>query len=285
MLVVLLLGFLSLVLGYGPAAAAPAVIVATPTLTWTYDASAPERFVIRRSLDGGTTWHEVGEVAGTSGSDLTWQDTTLPPSTVPFVVQYAVFAVVGTSWSETSNRAIGTYGGAPRRPSASVSVVRADSAATQNPAALAGDGLPATFWHTKHSTSATPLPHWIVLDLGAVVPVDGLAYLPRQDTSRNGTIAQYTINVSRDNKTWSDPVAAGVWIWGPLQIEQYVRWPAVEARYVKLTARKEISGGAWTSAAEIALYAESPAAAGVALGTCVMVQQDAKTTITTCVKP
>ena len=116
--------------------------------------------------------------------------------------------------------------------------------------------------------------------------VDGLAYLPRQDASRNGLIGEYDVAVSADNKTWSAPVAKGTWTWGPLPLEQYVRWPAVKARYVKLTARTEVSGGPWTSAAELGVYAGAPPpAAGVALGACVMTRPEEKVTVITCTLP
>lgn len=267
-----------------------------PVLTWNYEAPAPERFVIRRSLNGGT-WQDVAVLPGTTGTDITWQDTTLPTTGPPFTAQYVVYAVAkigaNTVWSETSNRAIGTFGGEARRAPDTVTVVRADSAETQagkHQAKLAGDAKLDTFWHTRWTgTTPAPLPHWIVLDLGAPAPVDGLAYLPRQDGSAQGRITQYEISVSQDNTAWSEPVAKGAWVWGPNALEQYVRWPAVEARYVRLTALSEASGGPWSAAAELGLYAGTPAPGpgpeGVALGECVATKQDEKITVLTCTKP
>lgn len=260
-----------------------------PTLTWNYEAPAPERFVIRRSIDGGT-WQDVGVVPGTVQE---WQIPPLPTSSPPVVAQYVVYAVEAGVWSDTSNRAIGTFGGEPRRAPATVTVVRADSAETQagkHQAKLAGDAKLDTFWHTRWTgTTPAPLPHWIVLDLGAPAPVDGLAYLPRQDGSAQGRIVQYEISVSQDNTAWSEPVALGAWVWGPNALEQYVRWPAVEARYVRLTALSEASGGPWSAAAELGLYAGTPAPGpgpeGVALGECVATKQDEKITVLTCTKP
>ena len=95
-----------------------------PVLTWNYATAAPERFVVRRSLDGGA-WQDVAVVPGASGTGLTWQDTTLLATTGGKVVHYTVYAVTDEVWSETSNRAIATLGGAPRLPSAQVKVVGA----------------------------------------------------------------------------------------------------------------------------------------------------------------
>ena len=193
-----------------------------------------------------------------------------------------------TVWSEASNRDIVTLGGLPRRPVETVRVVRADSSETQagkHQAKLAGDDDRETFWHTKWSGTPAPLPHWIVLDLGATVPVDGLAYLPRQDGSAQGRIGEYEVSVSQDNTTWSEPVAKGTWLWYERPLEQYVRWPVVEARYVRLTGLSEASGGPWTSAAEVGLYAPVPVPAPVPLGECVATRPEEKMTVMTCRQP
>ena len=261
--------------------------VSLPTLTWTYAPAAPEQFVVRRSIDGGT-WQDVAVLLGASGTGLTWQDTTLSAPAEPVVAQYVVYAVTAGAWSETSNRAIATLGGLPRRPVETVTVVRADSSETQagkHQARLAGDGAPATMWHTKWSGTPAPLPHWIVLDLGAAVAVDGLAYLPRQDGSAQGRIGQYEIAVSQDNAAWSEPVAVGTWLWYEKPLEQYVRWPAVAARYVRLKSLTEASGGPWSAAAEVGLYAALPVPAPIALGACVLEQPSATTTRITCQQP
>src|SRR5262249_35104720 len=71
------------------------------------------------------------------------------------------------------------------------------------------DGNGATFWHTERSPRAAPLPHTLVLDLGASYQVVGLRYLPRQDGSPNGTIASYQVYVSPDGITWGTPAATG----------------------------------------------------------------------------
>ena len=259
-----------------------------PTLTWSYPHAAPEWFVVRRILNGGPA-QDVAILPGTSGEEITWEDTTLPASPTPVVAHYGVYAVQGEKWSEMSNRAIATFGGKPRLPHNRFTVVRADSSETQaekHQAKLAGDGDPATFWHTRWSgAKPAPLPHWITLDLGAVLPVDGLAYLPRQDGSAQGRIAGYEVTVSQDNVAWSEPVATGVWVWRELALEQYVRWPEVEARYVRLTATSEASGGPWSAAAEIGLYAGRAELESVSLGECVVSRPEEKVTVLTCRQP
>ena len=90
-----------------------ATTAAIPILTWDYTPAAPERFVVRRSIEGGT-WQDVAVLPGASGTGLAWDDTTLPVSTEPMTVKYTVYGVVGRAessvWSEASNVAVTTVG-------------------------------------------------------------------------------------------------------------------------------------------------------------------------------
>ena len=47
----------------------------------------------------------------------------------------------------------------------------------------------------------------VTLDLGAARTVTGLTYLPRQDTSANGTVGGYSVSLSGDGTTWGAPVS------------------------------------------------------------------------------
>jgi F5/8 type C domain len=235
--------------------------VVPPQLQWKYLApEPPQRFVVQRTLDGGTTWEDVGELPGTVGREVTWTDTTLPAGVGPVVAAYRTYAVKGGMWSPASNYAITTRGGAPRVPVGMLTVVSVDSPASvtaTRAGKYAADGDPATYWQTAGGTKPPPHPHWIILDLGRLLWVDGVAYLPRQDGTTQGTIAQYEVQVSADNATWSTPVAQGMWVWEAKPLEQYARFTAVEGRYVRLRALTEVSSGPQTSAAEVGIFAGS----------------------------
>src|SRR5215831_16497384 len=114
------------------------------------------------------------------------------------------------------------------------------------------DGNPATIWHTEWFQQTAPLPHTLVLDLGAQYQVDGFRYLPRQDGIDNGTIASYQFYVSPDGTTWGNAVTAG--ILAADTTEKTVRFPATLGRYVRLVVLSEINGNAWTSAAELNIF-------------------------------
>jgi galactose oxidase len=126
------------------------------------------------------------------------------------------------------------------------------------PASNAIDGKSATIWHSKFSPApAVPLPHSITIDMHATNYVSGLTYLPRQDTSYNGNIGQYSISVSLDGVNWGTQVASGTWA-DDKSVKQ-ATFSAVSARYVRLTALTEAGNrGPWTSAAEIGLLSNGP---------------------------
>jgi len=133
----------------------------------------------------------------------------------------------------------------------------ASDQASNYPASNAIDGNQATIWHSKFSPPAVPLPHSITIDMHATNYVSGLTYLPRQDTSSNGNIGQYSISVSLDGIHWGTPVVSGTW--ADDKSAKQATFSSVSARYVRLTASTEAGNrGPWTSAAEIGLVGGNP---------------------------
>jgi hypothetical protein len=94
-------------------------------------------------------------------------------------------------------------------------VASADSAETEfvggAPADKAIDGDPVSMWHTPWSveTNRPPHPHFLQVDMGTPQEVGGFVYLPRQDMSADGQIAEYRFYVSSDGVDWGEPVASG----------------------------------------------------------------------------
>ena len=108
----------------------------------------------------------------------------------------------------------------------------ASDQASSYPASNAIDGIAATFWHSAYSPTTVPLPHSITIDMHATNQVVGLTYLPRQDSSRNGTIGQYSISVSTDGTTWRAPVATGTR--ADNKTKKTAEFASVPARYARL---------------------------------------------------
>jgi hypothetical protein len=133
-------------------------------------------------------------------------------------------------------------------PQSNITVVYADSEESGTPAANAIDNDPDTFWHTEWQSSDPPHPHEIQLDLGASYDLSGLTYLPRQDSSQNGTVAAFDVYVSSDGVSWGSPVGSGAF--GADKPENRFGFTAT-GRYLRFVANGEINANPWTSMAEL----------------------------------
>ena len=118
------------------------------------------------------------------------------------------------------------------------------------------DGSLTTIWHSRYSPTVIGLPHSIVLDMRATNEVSGFTHTPRSGTSRNGTIGRNAIAVSSNGATKMAPVASGTW--ADNNQAKTVTFPAVQARYIRLTATTEAGNrGQWTTAAELNVIGRS----------------------------
>jgi len=138
-------------------------------------------------------------------------------------------------------------------PSSAMHVVGVDSEETgagePGQGTRAIDGQVTTFWHTQWVAAQPPHPHWIILDLGQILPVVALSQLPRQDNQLNGSITQYAWSVSLDQATWGAPVAEGTWPYDATRKTTTI--PTTSGRYVRLQALATGAGKPFTSVAEI----------------------------------
>ncbi|QFZ24607.1 DUF1929 domain-containing protein [Saccharothrix syringae] len=124
------------------------------------------------------------------------------------------------------------------------------------------DGSAETLWHSKWTSPAVALPHWITVDTGRAQAVSGISVRTRSD-SPNGRIGQYRVQVSSDGTSFGPPVAEGTWP-DTAGVHTAAFATPVETRYVRLTALTEAGGrGPWTSAAEVDLLGPTdPSAVG-----------------------
>lgn len=116
----------------------------------------------------------------------------------------------------------------------------------------AGDGDISTLWHTEFVGGTPGYPHDLVIDLGAAHKIEGLLYVPRQDSS-NGRVREYEVSASSDGKTWAQPLARGQWADDP--IFKLIALPGTVARYIRLRGLSEVNGLPVMSAAEVAVDA------------------------------
>ena len=135
-------------------------------------------------------------------------------------------------------------------------VVSVDSQHGGNEAKLAFDGKTNTFWHTEYQGSEPSCPHTLVVDMGTSYRVKAFTYLSRQDGTQNGMIKEYDVYLSTDGKTWGTAVVSGEFK-NTTALQVATLKKVTTGRYLKLVAKSEINGKAWTSAAEIGIQCES----------------------------
>jgi hypothetical protein len=131
-------------------------------------------------------------------------------------------------------------------------LIMADSEETQtesDSAVNAFDGLSSTFWHSKYTGGAAPLPHEIQIDLGATYNLTGMSYLTRQDDNDNGVVGQYEFYVSTDSTSWGTAVKTGTF--ASDHTEKVVTFASKAARYIRFRALSEIQGKQYTAVAEL----------------------------------
>ncbi|MFF5295191.1 discoidin domain-containing protein [Paractinoplanes globisporus] len=201
--------------------------------------------------DNGTTW-SANVATGTFGDDDTVKTVTIG-TTVTRYVRLTVLSEADNRVSWTSAAEINLLGGTDPALPRTGWTVTADSQETvkQSGAAInAIDGNTKTMWHTAWSSTAPkPLPHTFLIDMHKYQLVSGLAYLPRQDTSKNGNIGSYKIETSINNQLWAPQAATGKFV--DKQTAQTVTFPSELARYVRITALTEAGNrGQLSSAAE-----------------------------------
>lgn len=120
------------------------------------------------------------------------------------------------------------------------------------------DGDIKTNWHSNWSGEADRTKFWYKLELEEATELASLRYLPRQDTSKNGRVTEYLVEVSDDDENWTK-VSEGKWdLTNSWKVAQFTN--PVTTKYVRLTAVNTASDDArlFMSAAEIRVCIPKP---------------------------
>ena len=115
------------------------------------------------------------------------------------------------------------------------------------------DGNPDTFWHTMYSITMAEYPHWVDFDCAREIPMKGFVYLPRPGGG-NGTVKDYEIYTSNDNKTWT-LTHKGTFERGAAQKRVEFAKP-VKARYIRFRCLSEQNGNSYASGAEFSVITD-----------------------------
>lgn len=120
------------------------------------------------------------------------------------------------------------------------------------------DGDPRTFWHTRYRDGIDPMPHYIAVDLGESVTINGFTYTPRQDQWDGGIIMSARFETSQDGTNWI--IAADNVDFDNIvnsRQQQIVKLPnGVAARYFRLTALRTVNDNDLASAADISVLVD-----------------------------
>ena len=136
-----------------------------------------------------------------------------------------------------------------------VTIAFCSSQETGNEAAKMVDGDPSTIWHTMYSVTVAIYPHYIDFDANEEVMIKGFKYLPRQDGGNNGSIKDYSIQISNDRQNWSEPVAKGTFE-NNSKLQTVLFAKPVKARYIRFNGLSSQNGQDFGSGAEFELIKE-----------------------------
>lgn len=228
------------------APSAPTGLGATPVsptqinLAWADNANNENAFRIERSLDAGSTWSLLANVGANTTS---YANTGLSPLTTYHYRVRAENAGGNSAFSNTANAT--TPNGTTLQNVALNKTATASSSDTNVPAG-AVDGSTTTRW------SASPLPQWLEVDLGAVYDISRTEVVSYEDRAyqfvveaKTTSSGAYTQIVNRSSNTTPGTIAAPI----------TDNFAAVNARYVRITVTGA-SGytGPWASLIEFRVF-------------------------------
>lgn len=111
----------------------------------------------------------------------------------------------------------------------------------------------ATFWHTEWTPGNPPYPHEIIYKSLSIEEFAAFSYLPRQDGSSNGRVANYEVYGSDDNKaTWTLLKSGTLANQSAIQVVSFDQ--TMDCDYIKFKMLSEQNGGFYASMSEFGLY-------------------------------
>lgn len=130
-------------------------------------------------------------------------------------------------------------------------VVDSDSFSDSHEAANGIDENPKTYWKSKPNGKK----HFISIDLGKEVTINGFAYTPQSENSE-GMIESGNIEISADGKSWkiAEQFKFGNLINDPTRRKHYFNKPK-QTRYIRLVATGIAGDSKSAAMAEIDFFA------------------------------
>ncbi|MCC7333300.1 MAG: discoidin domain-containing protein [Flavobacteriales bacterium] len=121
------------------------------------------------------------------------------------------------------------------------------------------DNDTTTFWHTQWQNAQPGFPHEIVINLGAVYPVNGFSIQTRHNSGA-GKIDAYEFYLSNDGVSWGTAQSKGNFLYdnpsGNAQ-KSFQYFGAVNTQYVKLVALTSKTNNYYIVTADLKVYQDS----------------------------
>jgi hypothetical protein len=136
-----------------------------------------------------------------------------------------------------------------KRVAKKAKVVACSSEQGTGSAAAALDGFADTMWHTQYRPNTPKHPHFLAVDLGETMDINGVTILPRQ-SGENGWIKRCEIYLGNDGKNWGTLAAKAEFAKNnELKTVRFSK--KLTARYLKVVVLEGFDDQPWATIAEL----------------------------------
>ncbi len=187
----------------------------------------------------------------TLASDLTEMEKQYQVYEVPYIGLAKGFEVKVQKGSKVNIHELMTFENNPMLDKKQMNIV-ASSQETESEDGKASnmiDGNNGSIWHSKYTNGIDSVPFTITLDLGKIVALDRIDFLPRQ-AGNNGIITKYDLKIAETENNYRSYKADGVW--AEDSTVKTVDFNGEKVRYIQLIVKE--AKGNFGSLAEITVY-------------------------------
>ncbi|NSL85598.1 discoidin domain-containing protein [Chitinophaga sp. Mgbs1] len=132
------------------------------------------------------------------------------------------------------------------------SITSVSSQEDDGPATNLLDNNQATVWHTQWKSVQPVHPHTVVVNMGTLQTIKGLAFLQRENL--NGSLKDITVYTSTDNITYT---SRGNYTLTNVNSKQYITFAsAISAKYIKIVTASNYNGSHYAVLSELGAFNE-----------------------------
>jgi len=132
-------------------------------------------------------------------------------------------------------------------------IVEVSSFNIGNEAEKAIDGNPSTMWHSKWQGEIGKMPHHIIIDLGKLVEVNGIKYMPRLE-GNNGNWGEIEVFSSYTPTIWDSPILKHKFTEFDKSFNEIPFPTPITTRYIKIKINSALIKSNFASCAEFDIF-------------------------------